>query len=343
MSSTETGTGTQTLAGVEISEFGAEDGDTVREVVDLVNAVQTADSPWVHPTTVHALTAMIRHGWEGEPPRVLVARAGGVTVGTAEYWASEWDNTDLAWLWLAVHPEHRRRGVGSALLGELLALAARDDRPKVGIEGWDGPATYGFAAAHGFEKKSQAINRRQLLAEVDREAVARLREEAAAAATTYELVAVAGRTPEELLGPVATMTAAINDAPLDDLDMDDLEFSPARIRSYEDATRARGDRLYRLMARHRATGELAGHTVVVVDGERPTLAEQHDTSVLRAHRGHRLGLLLKAAMVLLLGEREPQLVSVDTWNAESNDHMIAVNEQLGYRVMGRGIQFQRVL
>jgi hypothetical protein len=32
---------------------------------------------------------------------------------------------------------------------------------------------------------------------------------------------------------------------------------------------------------------------------------------------------------------------VDTWNAESNDHMIAVNDALGYRIMGREMQFQK--
>ena len=68
---------------------------------------------------------------------------------------------------------------------------------------------------------------------------------------------------------------------------------------------------------------------------------QHDTSVVRAHRGHRLGLLLKADMMRWLAEVEPQLQTIDTLNAESNDHMIGVNERLGYRVMGRGLQFLR--
>ena len=97
------------------------------------------------------------------------------------------------------------------------------------------------------------------------------------------------------------------------------------------------------MARHRETGELGGHTVVAVEEQRPALADQHDTAVARAHRGHRLGLLLKAGMLLWLAEAEPQLETIDTWNAESNDHMIAVNEALGYRVMGRELQFQRDL
>ena len=46
-------------------------------------------------------------------------------------------------------------------------------------------------------------------------------------------------------------------------------------------------------------------------------------------------------MLRWLAEIEPQLETLDTWNAESNDHMIGVNERLGYRVMGRELQFQR--
>ena len=33
-------------------------------------------------------------------------------------------------------------------------------------------------------------------------------------------------------------------------------------------------------------------------------------------------------MMRWLAEAEPQVESIDTWNAESNDHMIAVNERL---------------
>ena len=97
------------------------------------------------------------------------------------------------------------------------------------------------------------------------------------------------------------------------------------------------------VARHRATGELAGHSVVVVDEERPQYAEQHDTSVVAAHRGHRLGLLLKADMNLWLRDVQPQITEISTWNAESNDYMIGVNEAIGYRIMGRELEFQKSL
>ena len=328
---------------MQIEEYTVDDADVVAEVVELTGEVQAADSPWSHPTTVTTFTGMLRHGWDGETPTVFVAREDGRVVGRAEYWVSEWDNKHLAWLGVAVRPDSRRRGVGSALLATLVDRARGEGRTTVGIDGWDDPAAHGFAASHGFEKASQAINRRQFLAEVDRDVLHKLYDEAAAAATAYELVRIVGPTPDELMDDITAMTAAINDAPTDDLDIEDEVFTPERVRNYENATTARGQRMYRLVARHRESGELAGHTIVAVENERPTIGHQHDTSVVRAHRGHRLGLLLKSAMVLWLEEAEPQLESVDTWNAESNDHMIAVNEQLGYRVLGREVQFQRTL
>jgi RimJ/RimL family protein N-acetyltransferase len=137
------------------------------------------------------------------------------------------------------------------------------------------------------------------------------------------------------------LTEAINDAPVDDLEWDDEVYSPDRIRAYERAQCASGFRFRRIVARHRRSGELAGHTVLVVDGDRPAYAEQHDTSVVRGHRGHRLGLLLKAEMLLWLAEVEPQLERIYTGNAESNRPMIAVNDRLGFRPVGRIAEFQR--
>ena len=328
---------------MDIEEFTADDTQVVEEVVAVNNAVQQADSPWSHPSTVTTVSGMMRHGWDGETPRCLVARQGDSVAGHASFWIGEWDNTDLAWFDIVVHPGARRGGVGSSLVEALRDLTRQTGRTKVGADGWDAESTYAFAGAHGFEKKSQAINRRQFLAEVDHAFVEKLHAEAAELAADYELLRIVGPTPDDLMDKVAVMTAAINDAPLDDLEIEDEVFPPERVRDYENATLARGQRLYRLVAQHRGTGELAGHTIVAVEDERPAIGHQHDTSVVRSHRGHRLGLLLKAGMLLWLAEAEPQLETVDTWNAESNDHMIAVNEQLGYRVMGRGLQFQRML
>ncbi len=328
---------------MEIAEYTAEDLGVVEAVVAVNNAFAQADAPWSHPSTVTSWVGMTLHGWDGETPRRFVAREGGEVLGHGSFWISEWDNTDLAWFDVIVHPEQRRHGIGTALLDALVDLAREAGRTKLGIDGWDSASTHGFAAAHGFEKKSQAINRRQFLVDVDRTLVQKLWAEAAETAADYELVRIAGATPEELVEQVSVMTTAINDAPLDDLDLEDEVFPAERVRAYEQATIARGQRLYRLVARHRSSGALAGHTVIAVEEELPAIGHQHDTSVVREHRGHRLGVLLKAGMLRWLAEAEPQLETIDTWNAESNDHMIGVNERLGYRVLGRGVQFQRSL
>jgi hypothetical protein len=64
---------------------------------------------------------------------------------------------------------------------------------------------------------------------------------------------------------------------------------------------------------------------------------QMNTVVTRKHRGHRLGLLVKLAMMELLATTEPQLERITTWNAEVNEHMIAINEAIGYAVWGQPV------
>jgi RimJ/RimL family protein N-acetyltransferase len=96
------------------------------------------------------------------------------------------------------------------------------------------------------------------------------------------------------------------------------------------------------VARHRATGEAAGITMVCVHELRPTIAAQEDTSVLAAHRGHRLGLRLKLAMLDWLRAERPDVQSVDTWNVPGNAPMIAINDALGCRKVAETVAFRKV-
>ena len=325
---------------MEIARVDPADAGTVAHVVAVRNAVNAADAPWLLPKTVRSVTADLTWGWEGEPDTAYLGAVDGQPVAVGTVSTTEYDNLHLAWLGVKIHPGHRRNGLGSELLESMLAEARSRGRTTFGADAWDCEASAAFASRHGFTAASVAVNRRQTLSELDFDDLVRCYEEALPAAADYELVRRAGLTPEDELPAVADMAAAINDAPTDDLDIEDEVFSAERIGAYERAQEARGARLYRVLARHRETGELAGHTVVAVDPEVTTHAEQHDTSVVAGHRGHRLGLLLKADMNLWLREAEPQLERIDTWNAESNAHMIGVNESLGYRVLGREIEYQ---
>ncbi len=105
------------------------------------------------------------------------------------------------------------------------------------------------------------------------------------------------------------------------------------------AVRAGLQRSHSVAAVCALTGEMAAFTEVGVLPEQPSWGWQQLTAVIRAHRGHRLGLLVKTEMLSLLASAEPQLERIATGNAASNQHMIAVNEQLGYRVVGPGWRF----
>lgn len=316
----------------------------VDAAVALLEAARQVDCPHELSPTTSTYAASLRHGWDGDPPLAGLARDGdGRVSGVVEVVLPHWDNTHAGWVEVTVDPLARRQGIGRRLFEGGVQKARAAGRSLVLAESFDLVAAAGFAKAMGLDRVSEEVQRRQDLRRVD---LSRLDQELAAAgrrASGYELVRLPGRTPDELLDDVVAMTAAINDAPIDDFDVEDDVFSPERIRAFEAAGVARGRRLYRLVARERSTGALAGHTMVGVEIERPGSAEQMDTSVLRAHRGHRLGLLLKTAMVKWLAEEEPQLRVVDTWNAASNAHMIAVNELLGYAVVARGIGWQRHL
>ncbi len=330
-------------AHMRLLAFGPDDAEELTSWADLVNAVSAADAPWSPPETPSSAEGYFRHGWDGEPDSPYLALDGDRVVGWGAVAASDYDNLDLAWLHVAVHPAHRRRGLGSAILAGLLEEAVRRGRTSVGVDAWESEAADGFAARHGFERKHSAINRRQVLADVDWAGLEKQYDEALPHAADYVLERWPFPTPDERLEELAVMAASINDAPLGDLDYEDEVFTGERMRAYEVARSGRGQRMYRMMAIHRPSGELTAQTVVAVSGEDPTWADQHDTSVVRSHRGHRLGLLLKTEMLRWLAEAEPRLQTIDTWNAESNQHMIGVNEVLGYRVLGRELAYQRSL
>ncbi len=56
--------------------------------------------------------------------------------------------------------------------------------------------------------------------------------------------------------------------------------------------------------------------------------------MLSAHRGHRLGLLVKVAMLDLVAEAAPEVGRITTDNAGSNEYMIAINARLGFEITG---------
>jgi GNAT superfamily N-acetyltransferase len=290
------------------------DAATASDLAGLRNRACAVDAPHLPPETGETLALRLVHGWDGEgTERLLVGRDGhGELLGFAELETPQRENRELVWLNLVVDPAYRGRGVGSALLDAVGTVSAEVGRPLLMSSTWQHTPGVAFLTRHGFEQASVAAQRRLFPEQLPRPGDDDLLASARSASGDYETTRIAGPLPEDMLAAMLPMVEQINDAPLDDLELEDDVFTVDRLRRYDAAQLARGQRLYRVVAIAR-DGSPAAHTVVAVDGHRPYHGEQHDTTVRREHRGHRLGLRLKLEMLEWLREVEPQLTQVDTW------------------------------
>lgn len=329
-----------------LTRVSPDDPAQVAAVAAIQNAAQAVDDPDALPQLPAAMADHLRHGWDLHPDEAFLytPEGGGEPVATLLVDLPLRDNLDLFWLQLEVHPEHRRRGHGTAAMTEALRMAETAGRHIVWTETVEDDAgARKFAERFGFAYASHDARRRQVLAEVDQAGVARLFAEAEAAAADYVVERLLPPVPDETLQEMVEVTAAINDAPMGTLTFEDEVFDLDRMRDIETARQRKGDRSYRVVARHRATGEIGGHTQLVVSPHRPLVGFQADTAVSRAHRGHRLGLLLKIDAMRWLAEAEPQIELVETWNNADNRFMVLVNEALGYRLSGTYATYELTL
>jgi RimJ/RimL family protein N-acetyltransferase len=319
------------------------DEKITRACYDVMLAAHEVDEPVEPPMSYEMFRLYLRHGWEQTPGEVWVAAddAGAVT-GYYRMHLPDLENLDEASSGPIVHPAVRRRGIGRELLRHEGGRAEANGRTRFGASTTAGAAGDAFAQAVGARLDLEEVRRIQYLREIAPGTIASLRASAEKAAAGYSLVSWTGDTPDEYCGGLADVFNAFNDAPHGE-GMEDEVWDADRVRERTGTLERLGlMRGYGIAALHDVTGEMAGFTAVIIDPEKPQWAFQQLTAVVRGHRGHRLGLLVKTAMLELLGTAEPQLEWIATGNAAENEHMIAVNEQLGYEVVPPGWNFYEI-
>jgi GNAT superfamily N-acetyltransferase len=306
-------------------------------------AAHRADDPVEPPMSAGTFGVFLNEGFEHNPGEVWVASDdSGTLAGYYRLDLPDLENTDRAFLGLVVHPAARRGGVGRELLRHGARRAAANERTILDGVAVTGGAGEEFARAIGAKLSLTEVRRVQHLGKIAPGVIAGLRAEAERGAAGYSLVSWTGEIPEEYLAGAAEVFNAFNDAPHGE-GVEEEVWDADRVRERTGTLQRLGlMRGYGIAARHDATGDMAGFSAVVVDPEVPQWGFQQLTAVVRAHRGHRLGLLVKTAMLELLAAAEPQLEWIATGNAAQNAHMIAVNERLGYEVAPPGWSFYEI-
>lgn len=317
--------------GIEIVEVdGRERGARFDAALMLTRALEAERDPDLDEMSVEGFLASLKSTDRFER-RLLIAFDGDDAVGSAHLWIHHMEaNDDKTEVDLAVHPDHRRRGVGSALTRRAAEESDLINRPSVTFWCQDSEATHGFFGSLGLERKMLERESRLVLTDTDPEMMQQWIDASHERAAGYQLVHWRGHTPDEHLESMATLMTAMNDAPLDDLDWEPDQWTVDMMRDFDQMFSNRGCERWTSIVLA-PDGSPAALTALCIEEHRRRFAHQGDTVVIQAHRGRRIGKWIKADMWQKLRADAPYVVAIDTGNAESNDPMLAINVAMGFR------------
>jgi GNAT superfamily N-acetyltransferase len=275
----------------------------------------------------------------GEEMEFWSGRAEGVPAASLTLRYSERDNLDLVNITVDVHPSMRRRGFARVAAEAGLERVRELGRSRVLGEVPTRTRHLDPAPAEHLARTMGArpllLERRRVLdiAALEPARLAALAADAARHAAGYSTVTWRDHTPAEYVDDMAGLAALMStDPPLGEIDMDAEVWDAERFLERERSVVEQGrDHVY-AAAREDRSGRLVGYTDIAVSAGSP-IGFQWATIVHREHRGHRLGMLLKVANLEYLRREIPRARRLNTWNADENSYMVAVNDTLGFRPM----------
>jgi GNAT superfamily N-acetyltransferase len=320
---------------VLIEQFdGVTDTKQLHSCFDIAAESWQVDTPHLPAWSFGSFSGKWGQGYDSHPRQCWLATDdAGAPVGSYLLTLPQPDNPTLATAILTVRPSRRRAGAASDLLAHCARQARAAGRTRLMGNAWDASPGAAFAAAAGARGGITEVTRTM---EVDEDFPARLtglRQAALPYANGYSLLTWQGSTPDEYLADVARVHAAMADAPRDE-GVEPSVWDVERIRRLDATAADHGVVFYSAAAHDSKSGEFAALTQICTDPGAPGWGMQQITAVLPEHRGHRLGLLVKVALLEWLAREAPDVRRFITDNAGSNAHMISINEQLGFAVVG---------
>lgn len=281
----------------------------------------------------------------------FMAERDGVILGVAQLTLANEPGSTAVDFDVMADPTRRDGGVEDALLEQVERVAREHGRttiqtwtlhrPEPGgcrltpSTGWgsvpaDDPQTV-FHLAHGFT-----------LEQVERNSVFDLRgplavaEHALADALSglddaYRPVSWTSPTPPEFRDSFAhVMSRMSTDAPSGGTVVEEQRWDAARVQRRDARLAAQGLLVSVAAVEHVPTGAVVAYNELAIAEDRGGVTHQYGTLVVKEHRGHRLGTIVKCANLLRWRELAPDSPIVSTFNAEENRYMLDVNEAVGF-------------
>jgi len=237
------------------------------------------------------------------------------------------------------------QGIGAAFATEVLAFLRSESRMSavwtVGSPVSEESRGCAFSRALGARSVLSRLRRELDLTMVDdKELDTLVKAKINELDSDYEIVTWVDRAPDHLVEGVAQLVGRMStDTPRGDRSWESEVWDVSRWREKEDHAFHSGRGRLAAGAVNRS-GDLVAFTDIGVWKQVPGVAEQWNTIVEPHHRGHRLGLAVKIANLRHLRREVPGALRLETWNANENTRMIAINELLGFKIVERVDEFQ---
>ena len=314
------------------------DDDALASWYDAIKRGWEDGRPWESAPPLKHYSTLFRTELASERNEPFAAYDGERVVGAGYVSVPLESNTDKVEFILAVPPEHRRRGVGAALLEEAVAratAAGADYAITMTSYPFEERETHGFrrfAEANGFALDLDEVHR-MLPLPVDEALLRKLADEAAARHEGYRIETWVNEIPAKYRESwLVSYNLLAIEAPMGAV--------PWTADSYSEQTYHEEFAMLRESGRIRYSSvaispddEVVAYTDLLLRADGSGRVSQWGTLVRPDHRGHRLGTAVKVANLQALQHDHPESTEVHTTNAEVNDAMIGINEVLGFRAV----------
>lgn len=303
----------------------------LREMHDYYVGVDAEFLPADPPTPAEQRIAEWRNIPERRTvPRWLLREHGDI-VGVASAFLDKYEDLNNGFVRIQVRPDRRRRGYARTLAAPVMDRLEGEDRRSLITDTPDGVPWESKLEQLGMKKSYGDKRSRLWMADVDWDLMDRWIDRATQRASDYQLLYLELPIPDQHLEKWCEVQHVMHSAPTEDLEFEFETWTPERWRDQEEKILATGDSMIAHVAVHTPTGDFVGLSDVFLQGHQPEIAWQGDTGVDPAHRNKGLGRWMKAATIEKVRDEHPEVDRLDTFNAGSNEAMLGINVEMGYK------------
>ena len=347
-----TATDTLTVQRIPVPETtDAADARLFLEMVRIANALCLHDTGHDY---LHEEPGEMLGSWHDQTDWIQVGYAvlrGDEVLGAVKLMVSTQEDVSSLEFDLMVDPPHRDIGAEELLLAEVEREARERGiatiqtwtlhRPTAGGARLEPSTGWGSVPADDSQTRFQVVSG-FTLEQVERNSVfdltgslAEVEQMLAAAVEVagadYQPIAWTSPTPDEYLDGFAyALSRMSTDVPSGGLVIDEQHWDAARVQRRDARFKAQGLTVSVAAVLHVPSGRIAAYNELVIGEDRTGATQQFGTLVLKEHRGHRLGTIVKCANLLRWREIVPESPRVSTFNAEENRPMLDINEAIGF-------------